>query len=270
MTTLTLWLAETLPAGGDLRLLLALAAVYAIAAVFSGLAGFGFSAIGSLSLVVLPPQRGVALLMALSLITQMASLRSLWPDIRRHCSVLEPDHGLWPYLAGGCLGLPLGLWILTGSGQRPLLGALGLLLVGYASWSLLQPVRARPALARHWALRLGVGSIGGVVGGFSAFPGAALVVWNSLSGVAKEPGRAAVQVYILFMQVVALALLVATRPGSFDAAFFAVLTAAAPAALVGNRTGIALYRRTGDRGYRQLTLLALGAVGCGLTFKALH
>jgi hypothetical protein len=38
--------------------------------------------------------------------------------------------------------------------------------------------------------------------------------------------------------------------------------------LLGNRIGIAIYRRTGDVGYRQITLAALGISGAGLLLKA--
>lgn len=50
----TLQVADTYP-------VLLLVAIYAVAAIFSGLSGFGFSAIGALSLVILPAQLGVPL-----------------------------------------------------------------------------------------------------------------------------------------------------------------------------------------------------------------
>jgi uncharacterized membrane protein YfcA len=263
-------LTDSLPQSAGPALLFGLAAVYAVAAVFSGLSGFGFSAIGSLSLLALPPQQGVPLLMGLSLITQGSSLKSLWPECRLHCKFIHPGIGLMPYLLGGCCGLPLGVLILTSSGVHPLLLGLGVLLVSYAGWSLFQPVRLLGQQPQHWAPRLFVGAIGGVIGGFSAFPGAALVVWNGLTGAGKAQSRATTQVYIMFMQVLSLALLWAVRPTSFDQAFWTLLVAAAPAALIGNRAGVALYRRTGDLGYRQITLVALGLVGSGLLFKGLQ
>jgi hypothetical protein len=41
----------------------------------------------------------------------------------------------------------------------------------------------------------------------------------------------------------------------------------APIALACNQAGVAIYRRTGDVGYRTITLLALGASGMGLLLK---
>jgi len=247
---------------------LALAAIYTTAAVFSGLSGFGFSAIGCLSLIVLPPQLGVAVLMGLSLLTQAASFGSLWGELRRHAGRWNQRDGVVPYLAGGTAGMPIGLAILAAFGARDLTASLGLLLVAYATWSLLKPATLRlgnrkPSLRRSFL----VGAAGGIVGGFSAFPGSALVVWNGLMGIGKEEGRALTQPFILWMQTVGLLLLLVTRPQLFSHAFWTVLLSAAPAALLGNLLGVAIYRRTGDVGYRSVTLVALGISGLGLLLK---
>jgi uncharacterized membrane protein YfcA len=245
-----------------------LAAIYTTAAVFSGLSGFGFSAIGSLSLAILPPQIAVAVLMGLSLITQASSFGMLWGELREHVATRQQHGGLLPYLAGGTAGVPVGLAILSAFGARYLTAGLGLLLMGYAAWSLFKPASLRlGSRARGTRSSFLVGAIGGVVGGFSAFPSSALVVWNGLIGSSKEEGRALTQPFVLWMQVVGLALLLATRPQLFGRPFWAVFLMAAPAALLGNRLGVAIYRRTGDLGYRCVTFIALGISGLGLMLK---
>eukprot|EP01031_Cornospumella_fuschlensis_P002872 gene2872-3592_t len=161
--------------------------------------------------------------------------------------------------------MPIGLGILAAFGARGLTASLGVLLVAYASWSLMKPasLRLRPAPPSRRRSFL-VGAAGGIVGGFSAFPGSALVVWNGIAGVGKQEGRALTQPFILWMQVVGLALLLATRPELFDLTFWTVLLTTAPLALIGNLLGVAIYRRTGDVGYRTVTLVALGLSGLGL------
>ncbi|MCE4555424.1 TSUP family transporter [Pelomonas cellulosilytica] len=247
---------------------LALALIYTTASVFSGLSGFGFSAIGCLSLLVLPPPLAVALLMGLSLLTQLASFGSLRRELRQHLGPWRRRDGVLPYLAGGTVGLPVGLHILGAAGAPALTTGLGLLLIAYAGWSLARPA-ARPPMAGEPSLLRPflVGAAGGVVGGFSAFPGSAVVVWHSLRGTGKQQGRALTQPYILWMQLVGLALLAATQPQLFGHPFQMVFVAAAPLTLLGNLLGVAIYRRTGDVGYRQLTLLALGLAGVGLLLK---
>ena len=54
-----------------------LLSVLGTAGLVSGLSGFGFSAVGAAILVLLPPAKGVPLLMALSTANQLLSLREL-------------------------------------------------------------------------------------------------------------------------------------------------------------------------------------------------
>ena len=252
----------------DLHTLLLAAAIYAVAAVFSGLSGFGFSAIGALSLVILPSQLCVPVLMALSVASQALSFGSLARELRHHVGVWYHRDGVMPYLVGGVVGLPFGLATLSLLDARPLMGTLGLLLVAYAAWSLHAPTRVvvvAPASSLHHALL--VGAVGGVVGGFAAFPGSALVVWNSIVGRSKEQSRALTQPYILCMQVVALLYLAGWYPQLFDTAFWTVVAVSLPGTLVGNQVGVAIYRRTGDLGYRRITIIMLGLSGAGLLLK---
>lgn len=244
--------------------------IYAVAAVFSGLSGFGFSAIGCLSLLILPPQIGIALLMVLSLVTQASNLDSLWPELRRHALPWSRPDGVMPYLSGGTVGMPAGLVILMSLDARDLTLALGALLISYSVWSLFKPSCLQlpnPAPARLRSFL--VGAAGGVVGGFSAFPGSALVIWNGISGIGKERARALTQPFILWMQLVGLSLVIATRPRLFDALFWVTFAGAVPAALLGNALGVAIYRTTGDLGYRRITFAALGLSGFGLVFKVM-
>jgi uncharacterized membrane protein YfcA len=253
--------------GGLVAALGVLAAIYAVAAVLSGLSGFGFSAIGCLTFALLTPELAVAMLMGLSLLTQISGAAALWVDIRAHVLPWWRRDGVVPYLAGGAAGLPFGLALLSGLALPELKVALGVLLICYAAWSLVRSpppaLRREPNAVRSFC----VGVAGGVVGGVAAFPGSALVVWNAISGTGKEQGRALTQAFILSMQLIGLSLLLARHPALFGPKFWALFVAAAPVALLGNRLGVAIYRRTGDIGYRRITLAALGAAGFGLLLQ---
>src|SRR3954462_3189792 len=87
-----------------------LVVILAASALMSGLSGFGFSAVGALCLILLPPKLGVPLLMTLSAANQLMSLRQLKGDMKpiKHW---WPD-GPAPYLLGGLVGVPIGLAIL--------------------------------------------------------------------------------------------------------------------------------------------------------------
>jgi hypothetical protein len=257
----------SLLASVDLPTVLILAAIYAASAVFSGLSGFGFSAIGALSLCVVPPQTGICLLMLLSVFTQATSIGSLRAEMRDHNA--DWRRGFVPYAAGGIAGLPLGLAILAHAPTRILVCSLGGLLVAYALFNAFKPQSLRlPAGETRPGTAMAIGVIGGVVGGFSAFPGSALVVWNGLKNVPKARGRALTQPFILVMQTVGLLLLASTRPALFDAVLFAALLPALPLAWAGNRIGLGIYRRTSQVNYRLVTLTALGVSGASLVLKA--
>lgn len=259
--------ALSLPASLDAGTLAVLAAIYAAAAVFSGLSGFGFSAIGALTLIVVPPQLGIAMLMALSLFTQATSLGTLRREVRSHN--VHWRRGFLPYAAGGVLGLPIGLEILAHAPTRMLVLGLGCLLVAYAAYAVLKP---RSPRMEHRETGLGgalaVGAIGGMVGGFSAFPGCALVVWTGLKNLPKEQGRALTQPFILVMQAIALAMVAWARPAMFDARLVSLLLPSMPIAWAFNRLGLEIYKHTSQVNYRIVTLAALGLAGASLVLKA--
>lgn len=258
---------DFLPVSGAAPLL-SLMAIYALAGLISGFSGFGFSGVGSLSMIALPPQLAIPLLMAISLVTQAASTGSLWRELHAANGAASSRERVLPYLLGGLIGMPVGLEILARTNPASLKGAVGLLLVVYAAWSLLVPARRQVATyVAGTRSALLVGAAGGVVGGIAAFPGSALVIWNGIVGRNKTQSRALVQPFILVMQVVGLGLLWATHRTVFGADFFAVFLFALPVALIGNSIGVAIYRRTGDLGYRRVTLLSLGVAGVGLLVK---
>ncbi|MBS0334725.1 MAG: TSUP family transporter, partial [Proteobacteria bacterium] len=183
-----------------------LVVILALSALMSGLSGFGFSAIGALCLTVLPPQLGVPLLMTLSAANQVMSLRQLKADMKP-ISQWWPD-GPTPYLLGGLAGVPLGLMVLKDLPTSTLMAVFGGFLVLYAAYSLLKPVaQGAPASGGGWVTSSLVGAAGGVIGGFTAFPGAPVVVWSGLKRLPKSESRAIVQPYIFGLQVLAIALL---------------------------------------------------------------
>jgi len=114
-----------------------------------------------------------------------------------------------------------------------------------------------------------VGFAGGVIGGFTAFPSAAVVVWLNLAGTSKSAARATAQPYIIVMQSVALALLALTRPELFGPQFLKLFAVSLPVVLPSTLAGVAIYRRISDRNFRQATLMLLAIAGMGLFGRAI-
>jgi uncharacterized membrane protein YfcA len=281
-----------------------LVVILAASALMSGLSGFGFSAIGALCLIILPPQLGVPLLMTLSAANQFMSLRQLKSDMKP-INEWWPD-GPAPYLLGGLVGVPVGLMILRSLPTTTLMAVVGGFLVVYAAYSLLKPISQRVALERDgigrdrpiaesrsrllelervaggkpvptfpqparggsWLASSVVGLTGGVIGGFAAFPGAPVVVWSGLRRLPKQESRAIVQPYILGLQVIAILLLALQRPQTFDRAYWVLVAITIPVVLPCTLFGVALYRSLSDVNFRRITFLLLGVSGFGLLLKA--
>jgi len=260
-------LIQLLPGGttpGDIALL---SAVLGVSAVMSGLSGFGFSAIGAICLLNLPPASAVPLLMALSTANQMMSLGQLKTE-------LPPLKAWWPngptpYLLGGAAGVPIGLWILQSLPTQALMAVFGAFLVAYAVYSMLKPAGLRIPDTGGWPILAAVGMAGGLIGGFTAFPGAAVVVWSGLRQLPKREARAIVQPYILAMQLLSLALLAINRPAMFGAAFWTLLALMLPVVLPGTLIGVRLYRSLSDINFRRVAFMLLGTSGAGLLAKGL-
>ena len=256
-----------LPAGFSVGTLVALGVILAVSALMSGLSGFGFSAIGALCLWLLPPRLGVPLLMTLSAANQLMSLRQLKAD-------MKPLREWWPcgaapYLLGGFIGVPLGLAILHGLAASQLMAIFGAFLVVYAAYSLLKPEGMRVPVARNgWVVPSLVGAAGGVVGGFTAFPGAAVVVWSGLRRLPKSESRAIVQPYILGLQLLSLGMLAIQHPETFDGTYWRLLAVMLPVVLPGTLLGVNLYKSLSDINFRRITFMLLGTSGLGLLMKA--
>jgi|SRR5690349_13612014 len=255
---------QTLGAGADFALLAVLSAIFAVAAVLTGLSGLGFSAVGSLSLAFLSPELALALLTGLSMLTQISGAAALWRDLRPHLTPWHRRDGIVPCVVGGLIGLPLGLTMLSRVGLWHLDVVLSLVLVCHSTWSLLRPPGERDREDASPSCSFLVGTVAGALAAFAALPGSALVFWTARAGIGKAHGRALTQSFVLAMQLVATALLLARHPALFGRAFWGLFVAAAPVALLGNQLGVAIYRRTPDRCYRRVTLAALAIAGVGL------
>ena len=240
--------------------------ILGLSALMSGLSGFGFSAIGALCLWIIPPKLGVPLLMSLSCANQLMSLGQLKAE-------LKPLRDWWPqgpapYLLGGCVGVPIGLMILQSLPTLTLMAVFGVILLAYAIYAVVKPDNAHLTRAEGWGLSALVGIVGGVIGGFTAFPGAAVVVWSGLRRLGKAESRAIVQPYILGMQVISLMLLAVQHPGTFSPTFWRLLVFTIPVVLPCTLLGVKLYQSLSDINFRRVSFGLLGTSGFGLLLKA--
>ena len=172
------------------------------------------------------------------------------------------------YIAGGLVGVPIGLVALQALPMRTFAGGLGLFLIVYSALVLLKPDSLRIKLS-GWKPAVAVGAAGGIIGGFSAFPGSIPVVYLGLRGVSKANTRGITQPYILTLQLISLSILALTHSAIFNAQFWLLWVLTLPAVLLGSWTGVALYRRLSEVNFRRAVLILLIVSGVSLLAKTL-
>jgi uncharacterized protein len=243
-----------------------IAVILFFSGLMSGLSGFGFSAVGALCLLLIPPKLAVPLLMALSTANQLLSVGQLREDMPHSLKECWPK-GPCPAILGGVCGVPVGIWLLNHLPASQLMVVFGFILAGYSAYSILKPAGLKIEGYDGAASGIVVGALGGTLGGFTAFPGAALVVWTGLRDLPKRMTRGIVQPYILVLQVVSLATNAYLHPSVFGTRFWTLLAICLPVVLPGTLGGVLLYRRISDVNFKRVSFFLLGLSGLGLLAK---
>jgi uncharacterized membrane protein YfcA len=254
-----------LVAGFSTHELLIIDAILFVSGLMSGLSGFGFSAVGAATLLFMPPVTEAPLLQTLSTGNQMLSFERLRADMPRSWKSFWAGPG-WPIL-GGMPGAYVGIWMLSHLPARQLMTVFGGALVLYCLYSLF---RSNDSKMRGFSGPITgaiVGFIGGAFGGFTAFPGAAVVVWTGLRALPKTQSRAIVQPYIIMSQIFSLGLIALQHPQYLSGHYWALLLWSLPAVLPGTFCGVTMYRKISDVNFRRLSFILLGVSGAALLIR---
>ena len=229
-----------------------------LCAFLAGIVGFAFSALAQPVLAVLMhnPVHIVQTLMLCSLANQTFSIASLW----RHMQWAR----LPPFLIGGLLGLPFGIYGLLHLAPREFHIAVGVIILLYGAYVL---VRRPVVLPQTGSLAdAAVGFLGGLMGGLCAFPGIPVTIWCGMRGWSKVQQRGMFQPYILVMQVSGLALLTivsarAGHGGMLNASGAFTTIAVVPGSLAGTWLGLRIFHRISDRIFEACVAVLLMASG---------
>ena len=229
-----------------------------LCSVMAGIVGFAFSALGQpvLAELMRNPVHIVQTLMLCSLANQMFSIASLW----RHMQWSR----LPPFLIGGMLGLPIGVYGLLHLAPREFHIAVGAIILAYGAYVLVRRSVTLPNMGPF--VDGAVGFLGGIIGGLSAFPGAPVTIWCSMKGWNKSQQRGVFQPYILVMQVAGLVLLTTLSARGGHAGMLAVsgaLTtiAVVPGSLAGTWFGLRIFHHISDRGFEACMAVLLMVSG---------
>jgi uncharacterized membrane protein YfcA len=252
-------------AGLSLREIIAIEAILFVAGVMSGLSGFGFSAVGAATLLFIPPITEAPLLQTLSTGNQLLSVKQLRADMPSSWERFWAGPGYC--ILGGLPGAYAGIWMLSHLPGQQLMTVFGIFLVAYCGYSLFKPAGLRLRGCDGPVASMLVGFLGASFGGFTAFPGAAVVVWASLRELPKAQTRAIVQPYIIMCQLFSLALIALQHPQYLSHSYWTLLLLTLPAVLPGTFSGVMLYRRISDVNFRRISFFLLGLSGLALLIK---
>lgn len=221
----------------------------------AGAAGFAFGIVATaVWLHAIDPIHSTILVVSGGTIIQAGTI---WP-LRRS---IEPQR-LWPFLAAGLAGIPIGVWLLVRTDAHALKVGLGLFLAAYGVYALATP--RLPRIERGGRLAdAAVGFAGGILGGIGGYSGVLPAIWTQLRGWTKEVARSVYQPFIVMAHVVTLALVGAV---AMDRQGLILLLIALPALIAGAAIGWRIYGRLDEHRFRQALAALLVVSGVTLMF----
>lgn len=173
---------------------------------------------------------------------------------------------LLPFILGGLVGVPLGVWLLPRLDVPLFKACLGGLLVLWCPAMLMARNLPRVSAGGRPADAV-IGLIGGVCGGLGGFTGAIPTLWCTLRGLEKDVQRAVIQNFNLSMLVVAFSFYLGA--GLVGVQTLPFLGIVAVAVLVPVLLGARLYIGISEARFRQVVLGLLTLSGVALLASSL-
>jgi uncharacterized membrane protein YfcA len=223
----------------------------AAAGFVQGLTGFGFGLVAmSFWVWVLDPRLAAVLAVFGALTGQVFAAFTMRRgfDVRR----------VAPFVAGGLLGLPVGLWLLPRIDAVLFRAYVGTLLAVWCPIMLASARLPRVTVGGRAADAL-AGACGGLMGPLGGFTGAIPTLWCTLRGWERDAQRAVIQNFNLALLATTMASYVAggivTRP------MWPLMAVVAPALLLPALLGMKVYLGISPAAFRSVVLALLTASG---------
>jgi uncharacterized membrane protein YfcA len=226
----------------------------AIAGFAQGVTGFAFALVAlSIWSWVIPPELASPMSVFGSLVGMLSTLPLLWHGIDWRRTL--------PFIAGGLIGIPLGVFVLGFIDPTIFRFGLGLLLVIYCPLMLL----LGPDMRLTWGGRAAdgaIGWIGGFLGGIAGITGPIPTLWTTIRGWDKDTQRGVLQGFNTSMH--AATMIAYGFSGKLVPGVWSLFLLIAPAIVIPAVLGVLLFRRLSTLVFRRVVLVGLIASGVAL------
>jgi uncharacterized membrane protein YfcA len=240
----------------DMQSYLLVCLVVFFAGVTQGLSGFG-SVLLSLPLlaIFLEIKMVIPLVALFGLAITIVLLRQLWKQLEWKA--------VYPLLLSAVPGVPVGVFFLKRLETGTIQLILGIILIGYALYSLFLRSDHKGIHAR-WAYLFGF--LAGCLGGAFSATGPAVIVYTSLQPWNKDKIKVTLQVFFFVsgMTVVFFHAL----SGLTSLAVLRFFTVSLPMLIAGTYVGSFFYGKVHEEGYRKIVLILLALLGGFMMYRA--
>lgn len=219
----------------------------AAAGFVQGVTGFAFAIVAlSFWAYALKPEAAAPLAVLGGLTGQLASLASVRGgyEWRR----------ILPFVLGGLVGVPFGVFVLHNSDPTRFRLVLGVLFALYALYGLAAK-RARHLTLGGRGLDALVGGLGGFLGGLGGISGAVPAIWAGMRGFKRDLQRGLMQAYNIAMHITTLGLYAGAHV--LTATSWKLYAIVGPLTLGLSLLGVRSYKRLSEKGFATLVLILI-------------
>lgn len=231
----------------------------ALAGLVQGISGFAFAMVAmSVWVWGVEPRLAAAMAVSGGLLGQCIAVFTVRRGLR--------PAALLPFVLGGLVGVPIGVWALPRLDPAVFKLTLGLFLVLCCPTMLFADRLPRITVGGRWADGL-VGLLGGAMGGIAGFSGVLPSLWVALRGWDKDLQRGVIQNFSLAALAATLAAYIASGALTADmASKFAIV---APAMLLPSLLGARIYHGLSPLAFRRVVLGLLSLAGLAMVAAGL-
>jgi uncharacterized membrane protein YfcA len=232
--------------------------LFFLGGIVQGSMGFGMAMIVAPPLLLILP--ATTIVPAMSMASVFNSAIAAW-SLRRHV-----DHPtLWPLVAGGLVGIPAGIYMLTSLDGPVFKAGVGVLMIALAAMLL---SGRRVQLSNPRAALFPVGAASGFLGGSISIGGPPIVLFLTNLGVSRDTFRANLLAYFSITSALAVIGFLFSGVLTRDVAWFAL--GLIPVVFVGTQLGLVLATRIHHALFERITLVFVAMMGAILLARNVY